>query len=155
MQNILQDNTITRARQHLSKDKIPESSNILRVPLNVKRLEALAIKLKLTIFTAHQVLKEPTPDGYRMAFVWGSTVGYLNGSLNHIIYSYRCDAIGREIRRMVGKVTRSHDVDPSTSQWKKASSAEDGTPAEEIGDHNKNVAVESKWHMLQLVPEML
>ena len=98
----------------------------------------------MAIFTAYHVLNEPIPDGYRIAFVWGSTVGYLNGALNHIIYSYRYDAIGREIRRMVGKLTRRHGVAPSTSQGKKATSAENGTPAEENGDHNKNVAGESK-----------
>ena len=98
----------------------------------------------MATFTAHHVLNEPIPDGYRIAFVWGSTVGYLNGALNPIIYSYRYDAIGREIRRMVEKVTRRHDVAPSTSQGKKATSAEIDTPAEENGDHNKNVAVESK-----------
>ena len=79
----------------------------------------------MTIFTAHQVLNEPIADGYRIAFVWGTTVVYLKGALNHIIYSYRCDAIGREIRRMVGKVTRRHVVAPSTSQGKKVASAED------------------------------
>ena len=98
----------------------------------------------MTIFTAYHVLNEPIPDGYRIAFVWGSTVGYLNGALNHIIYSYRCDAIGREIRRMVRKVTRGHVVAPSTSQEKKAASTENGRSSEKYGDHNKIGAVESK-----------
>ena len=41
----------------------------------------------MAIFTVHHVLNEPIADRYRIAFVWGTTVGYLNGALNYIIYS--------------------------------------------------------------------
>ena len=70
----------------------------------------------MAIFTGHHILNEPIPDGYRIAFVWGSTVSYLNGALNHVIYSYRSDAIGREIRRMVAKLQRRSRVAPFASE---------------------------------------
>ena len=95
----------------------------------------------MAIFTVHHVLNEPIADRYRIAFVWGSTVGYLNGALNHVIYSYRCDAIGREIRRIIRKVTRRHVVVPYTSPGRKAVSAENGRSGEGNEDHNKNVAI--------------
>ena len=89
------------------------------------------IVILMAIFTVYHILNEPIADEYRIAFVWGSTVGYLNGALNHVIYSYRCDAIGREIRRIVGKVTRVNVVAPSTNQGKKAASTENGRSAEQ------------------------
>ena len=58
----------------------------------------------MTIFTVNNIRNNPITDGYRVAFVWGSTVSYLNGALNHVIYSYRSDAIGREIRKRVATV---------------------------------------------------
>ena len=56
--------------------------------------------------------------GYRVAFNWALTAVYLNSALNHLMYSYRCDAIGLEIRRTVAKVTRQARTAPSSIQQK-------------------------------------
>ena len=69
----------------------------------------------MIIFTVHNVLNEPIADGYRVAFGWASTFSYLNGALNPIIYAYRCDAIGREIRKKIAKVTGRNRIVPSTT----------------------------------------
>ena len=74
------------------------------------------VMILMAIFTGYHALDEPIPDRYRIGFVWGSTVAYLNGALNHVIYSYRSDAIGREIRRMVAKLLRRSSVAPSASE---------------------------------------
>ena len=58
----------------------------------------------MIIFTVHIFFNKPISDRYRIALVWASTVLYLNGALNPIIYSYRCDAIGQQIRRIIAKV---------------------------------------------------
>ena len=63
----------------------------------------------MIIFTINGFLKKPISDGYRIALAWGLTVSYLNGALNPIIYGYRCDAIGRHIRRIITKVIRRRD----------------------------------------------
>ena len=70
----------------------------------------------MTIYTVHNFLNRPIADGYRIAFSWSTFISYLNGALNPIIYSYRCDAIGREIRRIVKKITRKRSTAPSTMQ---------------------------------------
>ena len=71
----------------------------------------------MIIFTAHNIRNELITDGYRIAFVWGSTISYLNGALNHVIYSYRSDAIGREIRKRVATAFgRKNIVQFSTQQ---------------------------------------
>ena len=70
----------------------------------------------MIIFAAFSIQNEPIANEYRIAFVWGSTAIYLNGALNHVIYSYRCDAIGREIRRTVAKIVRRAEVVPSPIQ---------------------------------------
>ena len=57
----------------------------------------------MIIFTVHNFLNKPISDRYRIALAWGSTASYLNGAFNPIIYGYRCDAIGREIRRIISK----------------------------------------------------
>ena len=73
----------------------------------------------LTIILAVKgVRKEPITDGYRIAFNFVLTAVYLNGSLNYIVYSYRCDAIGQEIRRIVAKVIRRARTAPSSIQQK-------------------------------------
>ena len=69
------------------------------------------------IITVHNFLNKPIADGYRIAFAWGSTVSYFNGAFNPIIYAYRCDVIGRQIRRMIKKVIGKSDrVFPASTQ---------------------------------------
>ena len=68
----------------------------------------------MTIYTMHNFLNKPILDVYRIAFSWSTFISYLNGALNPIIYSYRCDAIGREIRRIIWKITRKRSTAPST-----------------------------------------
>ena len=70
----------------------------------------------MIIFTVHIIRNEPITDGYRIAFNWASTPAYLNGALNHVIYSYRCDAIGREIRKTVAKVFGRTSIAPFSIQ---------------------------------------
>ena len=73
----------------------------------------------MIIFTVHNLLNKPIADEYRIAFGWGSTISYLNGAFNPIIYGYRCDAIGREIRKMLKKNTgRGNRVSQATAQVK-------------------------------------
>ena len=74
------------------------------------------VMILMSIFTWHHAVDEPIPDRYRIGFVWGSTASYLNGALNYVIYSYRSDAIGREIRRMAAKLLRRNRVAPSASE---------------------------------------
>ena len=70
----------------------------------------------MIIFTVHNLLNKPIVDEYRVAFAWGSTISYLNGALNPIIYGYRCDAIGREIRKIFKKCTgRGNRVSQATA----------------------------------------
>ena len=66
----------------------------------------------MIIIIVLNIRSEPITDEYRIAFVWGSTAVYLNGALNNIIYSYRCDAIGREIRKTLAKAFRRTSVAP-------------------------------------------
>ena len=70
----------------------------------------------MIIFTVYNIRNEPITDGYRIAFNWASTPAYLNGALNHVIYSYRCDAIGREIRKKVAKVFGRANIAPFSIQ---------------------------------------
>ena len=70
----------------------------------------------MIVFTVYNIRNEPIADGYRVAFGWASTVSYFNGALNPIIYAYRCDAIGREIRKIVGKIGRKNSIAASTIQ---------------------------------------
>ena len=55
----------------------------------------------MLIFTYHNIKGEHIGEGYRYAFAWCSFVSYFNGALNPMIYSYRCDAIGQEMRKLV------------------------------------------------------
>ena len=68
------------------------------------------------IFTVHNIRNEPIADGYRVAFVCASTVSYFNGALNPIIYAYRCDSIGREIRKILAKIARRNTTSPLSMQ---------------------------------------
>ena len=70
----------------------------------------------MIIFTVYNIRNEPIADEYRVAFGWASTVSYLNGALNPIIYAYRCDAIGREIRKIAAKIARKNSIAASTAQ---------------------------------------
>ena len=71
----------------------------------------------MAIFSVHIFFNKPISDGYRIALAWGSTVSYFNGAFNPIIYGYRCDAIGQQIRRIMRKVTGSKNrVVSSSSQ---------------------------------------
>ena len=74
------------------------------------------IIILMTIYTVHIFLNKPIADGYRIAFSWSTVVCYINGALNPIIYSYRCDPIGREIRKIVAKFTRRRTVSQQTLQ---------------------------------------
>ena len=74
------------------------------------------IILMITI-TVQNFLNKPISDDYRVALAWGSTVSYFNGAFNPIIYGYRCDAIGRQIRKIIKKVTgRKNRVSPTAMQ---------------------------------------
>ena len=64
----------------------------------------------------HYFLNEPIEEGYRIAVVWGSTVTYLNGVRNHVIYTYRCGAIGGEVRYMVAQIFRRNKITLSVAQ---------------------------------------
>ena len=67
----------------------------------------------MLIFTAHNVQKIPLPESYRVAFIWCSSLSYINGALNPIIYSYRCDAISKEIKDLFRLLTcRKNNVLP-------------------------------------------
>ena len=71
----------------------------------------------MAIFSVHIFFNNPISDDYRIALVWASTVFHLNGAFNPIIYGYRCDAIGQQIRRIMRKVTSRKDrVVPSSLQ---------------------------------------
>ena len=70
------------------------------------------------ILVAMGIRKEPITDAYRVAFNFVLTAVYLNGALNHVVYSYRCDAIGQEIRRTVAKVIGRARTAPSSIQQK-------------------------------------
>ena len=94
----------------------------------------------MAIFTGHHIINEPIPDGYRIAFVWGSTISYLNGALNHVIYSYRSDAIGREIRRVVAKLLRRNRVSPFTSEQETHGQIASQTENTEIRSRSKGRA---------------
>ena len=72
----------------------------------------------MAIFTVHNICNEPIADKYRVAFGWASTLSYFNGALNPIIYAYRCDAIGREIRKIVAKLIRRNIISPPSMQKK-------------------------------------
>ena len=72
-----------------------------------------SILIVLTIFAVHIFLNKPIEDDYRIATSWTAIPSYLNGALNSIIYSYRCDAIGREIRRIVGRIAQRGRTTPS------------------------------------------
>ena len=69
----------------------------------------------MIIFTVHNVLNKPIANGYRVAFGWASTFIYFSGALNPVIYAYRHDAIGREIRKRVAKVIGRNDTAPSAT----------------------------------------
>ena len=58
----------------------------------------------MIIFTVHTATITPINDSYRIAFAWASSVSYFNGALNPVIYSYRCDAIGREMRQILARI---------------------------------------------------
>lgn len=71
----------------------------------------------MVILTVFNIRRQAFSDNYRMAFAWGSLVSYLNGALNPIIYAYRCDAIGREIRKLVAKcMCRGSGIEPTSTQ---------------------------------------
>ena len=67
----------------------------------------------MLIFTAHNVQRIPLPESYRVAFIWCSSLSYINGALNPILYSYRCDAISKELKDLFRVVTcRKNEVLP-------------------------------------------
>ena len=66
----------------------------------------IPIIILMAIYTVDTFFNEPIVDGYRITFPCSTVVCYTNGSLNPFIYSYRCNAISREIRRIVAKVFR-------------------------------------------------
>ena len=41
------------------------------------------------------------------AFVWANSFGYLNAVIDPLIYAFRCDPIGKELRKVVYKVKRN------------------------------------------------
>ena len=98
----------------------------------------------MTIFTVQKIRNQPITDGLRMSFNWASTGAYLNGAVNHIIYSHRCDAIGREIRRTVAKIFRGANVTPSSIQQeilaKNCEQSVIATTNKINEDHNDNIA---------------
>ena len=69
----------------------------------------------IIIFTVHNVLNKPIVDSYRVVFGWASTFIYLSGALNPVIYAYRHDAIGREIRKGVAKVIGRSSIASSST----------------------------------------
>ena len=70
----------------------------------------------MVIYIMHFIFYEPIADGYHIASVWGSTISYLNGALNHVIYAYRCDAIGRGIRKIVTEIFRRNSIASSATE---------------------------------------
>ena len=102
----------------------------------------------MTIFAAFSIQNEPIANEYRIAFVWGSTAIYLNGALNHVIYSYRCDAIGREIRMTVAKIARRATVSPSSIQQEVIEKKDElnvmAKTYQNRADRNENVVSSSK-----------
>ena len=74
------------------------------------------VVILMAVFSALNFVNEPIMDEYRIAFVWGSAAVYFNGAFNNVIYSYRCDAIGREIRRVVAKIVRRANIFQSYNQ---------------------------------------
>ena len=98
----------------------------------------------MAAFAVLNILSEPITEEYRITFVWGSAAVYFNGAFNHVIYSYRCDAIGREIRRTVARIFRRATVDPSyipQAVLEKRGEVEIIVkPNKIIADHKENVA---------------
>ena len=76
------------------------------------------IIILMIILAAMGIRKEPITDAYRVAFNFVLTAVYLNSALNPVVYSYRCDAIGQEIRRTVAKVIGRARTAPTSIQQK-------------------------------------
>lgn len=71
----------------------------------------------MIIFTFYNIIEEPIGERFRIAFAWGSLASYFNGALNPVIYAYRCDAIGREIRKVIANLAcRANRVQPVRSE---------------------------------------
>ena len=70
----------------------------------------------MVIYIMHFILNEPIADGYRIAFLWRSTISYLNGALNHVIYAYRCEATGRGSCKIVTEVFIRNSIASSATE---------------------------------------
>ena len=109
--SLLEKNTVARS----SKFEKAVNKSIFSVII-LFFLSWTPVIILMAIFTVHNISNEPIVDGYRVAFGWASTVSYLNGALNPVIYAYRCDAIGREIRKIMAKLVRRNAISPPSMQ---------------------------------------
>ena len=94
----------------------------------------------------HFIFYEPIADGYRIASAWGSIISYLSSALNRVIYAYLCNAIGREIHKMVTKLLRRRSFAASATQQeivgKKVNSTINSDDVK--ARHKENFTVETK-----------
>ena len=54
--------------------------------------------------TINQRIFNKLDTGVSHAFVWANTFGYLNAVIDPLIYAFRCDPIGKELRRVFYRV---------------------------------------------------
>ena len=62
----------------------------------------------MMVYTVYNFCDQEVPERLQFAFIWSSTTSYCNGAINPFIYAYRCDAIGREIKRFVFRLKPRH-----------------------------------------------
>ena len=60
-----------------------------------------------TIQTINERVFQTMDPGASHAFVWANTFGYLNAVIDPMIYAFRCDPIGKELRKFIYGVRRT------------------------------------------------
>ena len=66
----------------------------------------LPFAILFAVHTVNQRIFDKLDEEVSHAFVWANTFGYLNAIIDPLIYAFRCDPIGRELRRVFYRVKR-------------------------------------------------
>eukprot|EP00112_Aurelia_sp_Birch-Aquarium-sp1_P012525 Seg2632.4 transcript_id=Seg2632.4/GoldUCD/mRNA.D3Y31 product="Melanocyte-stimulating hormone receptor" protein_id=Seg2632.4/GoldUCD/D3Y31 len=67
----------------------------------------LPFAILFAVHTVNQRIFNRVDEEVSHAFVWANSFGYLNAVVDPLIYAFRCDPIGKELRKVLYRVKRS------------------------------------------------
>ncbi len=107
-----------RRRQELSALRVNKTVNrsILAVAV-LFALSWLPVTIIAVMYTFYEMKEVPLPAFLPKAANWAILAYYISCAVNPFLYGYRCDQIGREIRRFINPVTRFFGFKSEVNAW--------------------------------------